>query len=68
LYELVAKPILVDTSFGVTTQDNTWSSATTDTLNARIGDGVAAVLVNPTPAGYQSQIEGYQGQLQTTCQ
>jgi hypothetical protein len=57
----------VDTSFGVSTQANTWSSATASVLNQRIADGVSAVLINPMPGNYQSQISTLAPQLDSTC-
>jgi hypothetical protein len=67
LHELTGKPLLVDTSFGVSTQANTWSSATASVLNQRIADGVSAVLINPMPGNYQSQISTLAPQLDSTC-
>jgi len=67
LYELTGKPFLIDTSFGVSTQANTWSSASADVINQRIADGVAGVLINPMPGGYQSQISTLTPSLDTTC-
>ncbi len=67
LHELTGKPILVDTSFGVSTQANTWSSASADVLNQRIADGVAGVLINPTPSNYQGQINDLSPSLDGTC-
>lgn len=64
---ITGRKILVDTSFGVTTMDNTWSSIPASTLNERIADGVAGALVFPTPGSYQSQISGLSSQLNSTC-
>jgi len=67
LHQLTGKPILVDTSFGVSTQANTWSTASADVLNQRIADGVAGVLINPTPSNYQNQINTLTPSLDRTC-
>ena len=67
LYELTGKPFLIDTSFGVSTQANTWSSASADVINQRIADGVAGVLINPMPGGYESQISTLTPSLDQTC-
>ena len=57
----------LDTSFGVSGQDNTWSNASATTLNERIADGVIAVNVNPMPSNYQSQIDALAPDLSSTC-
>lgn len=68
LHQLTGKPVIADTSFGVTTMENTWSSVSASTLNSRISDGVAGALVYPVPGSYQSQISGLASQLSSTCQ
>jgi len=68
LHALTKKPIIVDTSFGVTAMADTWSTAPLDTLNARIADGVVAVNVNPMPGSYQASISTLAPQLKPTCQ
>jgi hypothetical protein len=68
LHQLTGKPVLADTSFGVTTMDDTWSASPEATLNARISDGVAAALVYPVPGNYQSRINTLNPQLGSTCQ
>jgi len=67
LNQLTGKPLVVDTSFGITTMGDSWSTATPATLNARIADGVVAVLVEPAPNDYQARINGFRGQLSSTC-
>jgi hypothetical protein len=67
LHALTKKPIIVDTSFGVTAMADTWSTAPLDTLDARIADGVVAVNVNPMPGGYQSSIATLAPKLTSTC-
>ena len=64
---ITGKKVLVDTSFGVTTMENSWSTIPAATLNQRIADGVAGALVYPTPGSYQSQINGLASQLSSTC-
>jgi hypothetical protein len=67
LHALTKKPIIVDTSFGVTAMADTWSTAPLDTLNARIADGVVAVNVNPMPGTYQTSIATLAPKLSSTC-
>jgi hypothetical protein len=68
LHALTHKPIIVDTSFGVTAMADTWSTAPLDTLNQRIADGVVAVNVNPMPSTYQTTTAALGPKLHTTCQ
>ncbi|MET0412212.1 MAG: hypothetical protein ABW217_13000 [Polyangiaceae bacterium] len=68
LNQLTGKPILADTSFGVTTMQDSWSTASPQTLNARIADGVAGVLIYPTPGNYAQRITTLGPQLASTCQ
>ncbi len=67
LHALTRKPIIVDTSFGVTAMADTWSTAPLETLNARIADGVVAVNVNPMPVSYQASIDNLAPELSKTC-
>jgi hypothetical protein len=66
--QLTGKPIIADTSFGVTTMQDSWSTASAATLNARIADGVAGVLIYPTPGDYAQRINALAPQLDSTCQ
>jgi hypothetical protein len=68
LNQLTGKPIIADTSFGVTTMQDSWSTASVATLNDRIADGVVGVLIYPTPGDYQQRINSLSGGLQSTCQ
>ena len=68
LNQRTGKPIIADTSFGITTMQDSWSTASVETLNDRIGDGVAGVLIYPTPGDYQQRINAFDGQLNSTCQ
>jgi hypothetical protein len=74
LRTLTGKKIVVDTSFGVTRMDDSWTAIPVATLNQRIADGVVAV--NVTTAGtstlsdatYQSRIGALGPQLSSACQ
>jgi hypothetical protein len=68
LSQLTGRGIIADTSFGVTTMQDSWSTASVATLNARIDDGVVGVLVYPTPGDYAQRINGLNPQLASTCQ
>jgi hypothetical protein len=67
LYEITGKPILADTSSGATTQNNTWSTSTADTINARIADGVSGVIIEPVPDNYEQQIATLNPHLNLPC-
>jgi hypothetical protein len=67
LRQLTGKPIIADTSFGVTTMQDSWSTASAATLNARITDGVVGALIYPTPGDYAQRIGGLAPQLASTC-
>ena len=68
LSQLTGKPILADTSFGITTMQDSWSTADVATLNQRIADGVIGALIYPTPGNYQQRINALSPQLADTCQ
>jgi hypothetical protein len=53
LHDVTGKPIFTDTSFGATTQNNTWSTSEAEIINARIADGVFAVLIEPVTDNYE---------------
>jgi len=73
LHTLTNKRIVVDTSFGTTRMDDSWTDIPVATLNQRIADGVLAV--NVTTAGsstlsdatYQSRITALGPQLSSVC-
>jgi hypothetical protein len=74
LHTLTGKKIVVDTSFGTTRMDDSWTDIPVATLNQRIADGVVAA--NVTTAGsstlsdatYQSRIGTLGPQLSSVCQ
>jgi len=67
LSQLTGRPILADTSFGITTMQDSWSSATVATLDARIADGVVGALIYPEPGNYAQRIATLAPQLASTC-
>lgn len=60
--------ILVDTSFGPSQQADSWSSATSAQLNARISEGVIAANVTQPPDNYQTRVNTLSPLLSSTCQ
>ncbi len=68
LSQLTGKPLLADTSFGITTQEDSWSTGNAATLNARIAEGVVGALIYPTPNAYEQRINGLRPQLGSTCE
>jgi hypothetical protein len=67
LHELTGKGVFVDTSFGASQQDDSWSNAGADNLNARIGWGVIAANVTEPPNDYSARIDAVRGQLDDVC-
>jgi len=68
LGSLTGKPIMADTSFGITEMTDSWSAASASTLNGHISSGVAAVLVGAPPGNYESNINSLRPNLNSTCQ
>ena len=67
LSTLTGKRILVDTSFGATSMDDSWTGIPVATLNQRIADGVVAVNVTEPPSDYQTRIASLGPQLSSVC-
>jgi hypothetical protein len=67
LSTLTGKRILVDTSFGATSMDDSWTGIPVATLDQRIADGVVAVNVTEPPGDYQTRIAGLTPQLSSVC-
>jgi hypothetical protein len=68
LGSLTGKPVLADTSFGVTEMNDSWSTSSASTLNGHIESGLAGVLLGAPPGNLQSNISGLQPSLGSTCQ
>jgi hypothetical protein len=70
-YAYVAKKtgrkVFVDTSFGQSQMDDSWSTASVEDLNARIADGVIAVDVTMPPSNYVSTVQGFASKLDAVC-
>lgn len=67
LSTLTGKRILVDTSFGATSMDDSWTGIPVATINQRIADGVVAVNVTEPPSDYQTRITNLGSQLSSVC-
>lgn len=67
LAKKTGRKIFVDTSFGLSGMADTWASATAETLNARIADGVIAANVTMPPGDYVQRIQGLRAGLQKVC-
>jgi hypothetical protein len=67
LSNLTGKRILVDTSFGASQQQDSWTGNSASVLNQRIAEGVSAVNVTDG-APSQSVVTNLAPQLNDTCQ
>lgn len=67
LYQKIGRPIMAETSFASSGQNDRWTTASASAINSRISEGVIAVLVNNPPSSYQSAISGF-GSLNSVCQ
>ena len=67
LAKKTGRKIFVDTSFGLSGMADTWASATAETLNARIADGVIAANVTMPPGDYVQRIQALRSGLQKVC-
>lgn len=67
LNDLTGKRIIVDTSFGASQADDSWTDIGADNLNQRIADGVIAANVTEPPSDYQSRVAGLTDQLDSIC-
>jgi hypothetical protein len=67
LSELTGKKLFVDTSFGASQQDDSWTNVPVETLNQRIADGVIAANVTEPPGDYESRVSALSGQLAPVC-
>jgi hypothetical protein len=65
LRTITGRPIMAETSYG--TPDR-WTTTTAPNINARISEGVIAVMVNTTPSNYQTAITNLRPQIGSTCQ
>ena len=62
------RKIFVDTSFGLSAMQDTWSAANAETLNARIAEGVIAANVATVPANYVSTVKALTEKLDPVCE
>lgn len=57
LSNFTGKKLFVDTSFGLSQGDDTWSGASEELLNKRISEGVFAVNVTKPSSGYEERVK-----------
>ncbi len=67
LYKKAGAPIMAETSYASSDQSDRWSTTSADNINARIAQGVIAVLVNNPGSSYQASIQGLSPQLSPVC-
>jgi hypothetical protein len=67
VHRKTARNILVDTSFGISAMNDSWSSAGATALNMRIDEGVIAANVVTAPANYVTTIKALESQLKPSC-
>jgi hypothetical protein len=68
--KLTERPILVDTSFGLSAAGDSWSTSNAATLNQRISEGVIAANVgelNGQQSRYESSVKALGPQLNPVC-
>jgi len=65
--QLTGRKILVDTSFGLSAMADSWSTASVQTLNERIADGVIAANVVSPAASFSQTIRSIAPQLTRVC-
>jgi hypothetical protein len=62
------RKIIVDTSFGLSEMADTWATATPETLNMRIADGVIAANVTKPMSNYVAATQMLTQQLEPVCE
>jgi hypothetical protein len=67
LFRITGKPIFVDTRYGPSQQDDSWSTLSPGALNQHITDGVVAINVTEPPNDYQSRIDSFSSSLDSIC-
>jgi hypothetical protein len=68
LHQLTGKNIFVDTSYGASAMNDSWSNQTASVLNMQIGNGVIGINVsNNPPSNYQTLITALEPMLSSTC-
>jgi hypothetical protein len=68
LSQKTGRPIMAETSYAASGQNDRWTTTTAANINARIGEGVIGALVNAPPGGYSSTITSLGAQLSAVCQ
>lgn len=67
LSEAAGRPIMAETSFAGSGQDDRWTTASTSDINARIAEGVIGVLINNPGSNLSSQLTALRPDLVSVC-
>jgi hypothetical protein len=67
LSKKTGRKLLIDQGFGLSAINDTWSTATPDTLAKRIADGVIAVNAGTAPPNYVTTVKGLTPKLAAVC-
>jgi hypothetical protein len=68
LHQFTGKNIMAETSYAGSGVDDRWTTTTAANIDARIANGVIAVLVNSPPSTYQTTMGTLGPGLASTCQ
>jgi len=67
LSETTGRPIMAETSFAGSGQDDRWTSASASDIDARIAEGVIAVLINNPDPDFSSQLAALRPGVGPVC-
>lgn len=68
LFKKTGRKLLVDTSFGLSGMADTWATASPETLNMRIAEGVIAANVTMPPSNYVAATQMLTDRLDAVCE
>lgn len=67
LSKKTGRKLLIDQGFGLSAMNDTWSTATPETLGQRIADGVIAVNAGTAPPNYVGTVQALTPKLAAVC-
>jgi hypothetical protein len=67
LSKKTGRKLLVDQGFGLSAMNDTWSTASPETLGQRIADGVIAVNAGTAPPNYVNTVKALTPKLTAVC-
>lgn len=67
LNKKTGRPIMAETSYAFKGQSDRWTNTSANNINARISEGVIAVLVNHPASNYASMIKTLNPQINNVC-